>query len=188
MSILINILKKFAGAQPYHSSDWLNSENGYPEYYALSDQLKPRTVLEIGTFLGFSAASIILGSERVTKMVCIDNQSYISNSNALAAQNIGQFIDSDWLQIHSTYPVLTETFDLAHIDGEHTHAQKLFDLNYVKNHTDTIWVDDYTYMSALMVPVVQQFISENPAWQLTTVHPTYRGLAILNKKNLNIEP
>lgn len=178
---LINILTAFEGASNYQNQPWLTATNGYPVYYQLAWALKPKTVLEIGTYLGFSMAAIMLGSGQVQQAVCIDNQSYNPFSNHLAARNLQQVEKNARITFHTTYPALTyKQFDLVHIDGEHTASQKLHDLNYAAALTRTIWVDDYHYNKDFIPQVITRWQQDNPGWQLH-IEETYRGLAVLTK-------
>lgn len=141
-------------------SEWLDNENQYERYAEILKKYDPTHIFEIGTCLGYFLSTAIASLDRLKAIVWIDNESYSPNTNKLAEENIvytcNKFNKKINYHYHNDYPtrkeyqyyynnrVYTET-SLVHIDGDHTEAGCLFDLNFALDLIpDIIIGHDYT--------------------------------------------
>ena len=123
------------GATPDMQTDWVTSETNYPFYAALASIRKPLSVLEVGVRLGYSLISMFRGYPGILRIVGIDVQADVEDSQRKAGENIrgaGYFgdlqlpiADSKWIKalardIH---------FNLIHIDGNHSSEGVQADIN-----------------------------------------------------------
>lgn len=113
-------------------------ENYYQFYFSIAWVLRPRSYLEIGTRFGYSMIAVSRGAPSLERIVSCDLQSY-DNPLGLPSQQIAEqnlrgagykgdalFIadDSRRLQSHLS----EETFDLIHVDGDHSFEGALSDI------------------------------------------------------------
>lgn len=120
------------------SSDFTGGE--FEVYYALSRLLEPQSVLEVGVYCGYSAASIVAGGNRTLKAYFgIDAELYRRNSNEEALRIVQQMQDYQEsniaikilklnTQTDSFCSVDSEMFDWVHIDAGHTKQEAIRDI------------------------------------------------------------
>ena len=70
-------------------ADWCQSSDYYDVYRAVGRALQPSTIFEIGARIGHSLISLAIDDPRLRSISWIDNESYVSGSDAKAAANIG---------------------------------------------------------------------------------------------------
>lgn len=100
----------------------------------LTKMIRPKNVLEIGTFTGYSAISIALALEKNSIITTIDindeikdfTQKFIDESNL---NKKIKFIIGDALEV---IPKLQQTFDLVFIDGEKNEYLKYYNTVFDK--------------------------------------------------------
>lgn len=100
----------------------------------LTKMIRPKNVLEIGTFTGYSAISIALALEKNSTITTIDindeikdfTQKFIDESNL---NKKIKFIIGDALEV---IPKLQQTFDLVFIDGEKNEYLKYYNTVFDK--------------------------------------------------------
>lgn len=100
----------------------------------LTKMIRPKNVLEIGTFTGYSAISIALALEKNSIVTTIDindeikdfTQKFIDESNL---NKKIKFIIGDALEV---IPKLQQTFDLVFIDGEKNEYLKYYNTVFDK--------------------------------------------------------
>ena len=90
------------------NADWFNAPNNYPKLCELAGEFKPRSILEIGVRLGYSAISFLEGS-KADSYVGLDCEKYIGKSNSSASQNLEYYLKSSGSNF---------TFDLITVDTQ----------------------------------------------------------------------
>lgn len=116
------------------TEDYVCSNNNYEWYYSYAATVCPTRILEIGARMGYSAIAMVMGFPRVEELVLIDNGSYGFNV-AEAAKNVKKFapslrireLDIDTRSVNEL--PLDGEFDIIHVDGDHSHAGAVHDLN-----------------------------------------------------------
>jgi predicted O-methyltransferase YrrM len=96
----------------------------------LSHMIKPRVVLEIGTYLGYSALCMAEGLAEGGKVITIDVQedtNKVAKSYAAKTEYASriEFLLGNAIEI---VPTLIETFDLVFIDADKTNYSNYYDL------------------------------------------------------------
>jgi hypothetical protein len=169
------------------ASDWCAAENGYSVYQALGAALTPCSILEIGARVGHSLISVASENPRLRRIRWIDNESYVASSNIMAKANILGFYREfrpEWpvpeIEYTPGYPSpenLRGNFELCHIDGDHSYAGKIRDLEYCSA-LQPSWIiaDDFEYHAE-----VGRAVHEWCRWMKMPlfVASSYRGLAII---------
>jgi predicted O-methyltransferase YrrM len=130
---------------------YIRSENYYEHYYAIAKLFRPRSILEIGVRLGYSLSSMAAGSDIVDYIEGWDNGSYMPMwreyaERALALVTGKMAIGVNLLMQNSqAITKLLRSFDLIHIDGDHSMAGALHDMELCSGHFKVLVVDDYTF-------------------------------------------
>jgi caffeoyl-CoA O-methyltransferase len=96
----------------------------------LSHMIKPRIVLEIGTYLGYSALCFAEGLADSGKVITLDIQ---EATNRIAKSYVARTEYADRIEFllgpaADVIPELAETFDLVFIDADKTNYSNYFDL------------------------------------------------------------
>jgi hypothetical protein len=137
----VNILELLKSL-PHHASpgtDWLCSEHQYPWYARVFQTLSPKSILEIGTFLGYSLATAAVALPELDRVEWVDNEAYLEGSNRLAAENIRvareragyrPLISWSCREIPLDAAERQSYMELVHIDGDHRKDCVLRDLQY----------------------------------------------------------
>lgn len=151
MNEIKNALTDYADAHTSRESDVLRElrEHCYAHYEdkamlsgffqgrvlsMLSHMIQPQVVLEIGTYLGYSALCLAEGLADGGKVITLDIQ---EDTNSVARsyvektefKNKIEFILAPAINI---IPTLTETFDLVFIDADKTNYSNYYDLVFDK--------------------------------------------------------
>ena len=95
-----------------------------------SHMIKPRVVLEIGTYLGYSALCFAEGLADGGKVITLDIQ---EDTNAVARSFVEKSDFRDSIEFHLGFatdiiPTLVETFDLIFIDADKPNYSNYYDL------------------------------------------------------------
>lgn len=95
-----------------------------------SHMIRPKVVLEIGTYLGYSALCLAEGLAEDGKVITLDIQ---EDSNAVARRFVGQSPYRDQIEFHlgpaaDIIPKLEGTFDLVFIDADKPNYSNYYDL------------------------------------------------------------
>jgi len=114
------------GAIPDMETDWVKSEKNYPFYAALASLVKPMSVLEIGVRLGYSLISMFRGYSGILKIVGVDLQADVEDSQRKARENLFAVgyrrelelpvVESKWIKCFGS----NVHFNLVHLDGDHS--------------------------------------------------------------------
>lgn len=116
----------------------------------------PARVLEIGTRAGYSLAAMHAAAP-AARYLCIDGRLDHDSDQALAhaAELVGRYqIDATLVVVDSHAIQRLPAADFAHVDGDHSYAGALADLELVA-HVPTILVDDCC--NAAVAAAVQTF-------------------------------
>ncbi len=95
-----------------------------------SHMMRPRVVLEIGTYLGYSALCFAEGLATGGRVITLDIQ---EDTNAVARSFVERSEFADRIEFHlglatEIIPTLNETFDLVFIDADKPNYSNYFDL------------------------------------------------------------
>lgn len=100
----------------------------------LAKMIRPKYVLEIGTYLGYSALCLAEGLTEDGKVITLDVQ---EDTNAIARSFVERTIYRDRIDFHlgdalQIIPELTESFDLVFIDADKPNYSNYYDLVFDK--------------------------------------------------------
>jgi hypothetical protein len=131
--------------EDYTKADWFMADAAYPFYVRAAEAVRPKSILEIGTLLGFGLAAFIKGYPLVRKVVSVDNEAYIPGSQALCRANLsfyaGEKVFANSLQ------ELRGCYDFIHVDGDHSFAGALCDIAFAWGLGPRVMlVDDYLFL------------------------------------------
>lgn len=184
-SIFEVIDAKFFCERDNPKHNYIQSRRYYEYYYALGRFYKPSSILEIGVRLGYSLGSLIAGSGRVSYACGIDKQCYMPGSNSKASKQISQFMPGTArVDIRSEDSqkllALDRAFDMIHVDGDHTQAGAMHDLELCLGRCNVMLVDDYDLCPGVKGAVdrfVQKHRQKIHRWYYIE---TLRGLAVID--------
>lgn len=100
----------------------------------LSKMIRPRVVLEIGTYLGYSALCFAEGLADDGKVITLDIQ---EDTNKVARSFVERTVFRDRIEFHQgqateIIPTLPESFDLVFIDADKPNYSNYYDLVFDK--------------------------------------------------------
>lgn len=100
----------------------------------LSKMLRPRRILEIGTYMGYSALCLAEGLAEDGKIITLDIQpeTYATANDFFARSEHKDMIDSRLANAIEVIPTLDETFDLVFIDADKPNYINYFNLVFSK--------------------------------------------------------
>lgn len=109
-----------------------------------SHMIRPRVVLEIGTYLGYSALCFAEGLAEGGKVITLDVQ---EDTNAVARSFVEKSDYADSIELHlglgtDIIPALKETFDLVFIDADKPNYSNYYDLVFDKVRTGGFIIAD----------------------------------------------
>lgn len=109
-----------------------------------SHMIKPRVVLEIGTYLGYSALCFAEGLADDGKVITLDIQ---EDTNAVARSFVEKSDFADSIEFHLGFateiiPTLDEAFDLVFIDADKPNYSNYYDLVFDKVRTGGFIIAD----------------------------------------------
>lgn len=95
-----------------------------------SHMIRPQVVLEIGTYLGYSALCFAEGLAKGGKVITLDIQ---EDTNRVAREYVERTTFASSIEFHLGFaadiiPTLTETFDLVFIDADKPNYSNYYDL------------------------------------------------------------
>lgn len=138
---------------PFH--DYLVGGNYYEWYYSIARTCQPKSILEIGVRFGYSMCFMALALDSVY-LEGWDIESYTAGSNTIAENNVRSLGYEAKILNKNSQDVkdLDRDYDLVHVDGDHSCAGTLHDMNLVWRHCKCMVVDDY------YVPDVKKAVDE----------------------------
>jgi predicted O-methyltransferase YrrM len=106
--------------------------------------IRPKVVLEIGTYLGYSALCFAEGLVEGGKVITLDIQ---EDTNKVARSFVQRSKYKDSIEFHLGYateiiPTLPETFDLVFIDADKPNYSNYYDLVFDKVHPNGFIIAD----------------------------------------------
>lgn len=123
----------------------------------LSHMIRPQVVLEIGTYLGYSALCFAEGLAEGGKVITLDIQ---EETNRIAKSYVARTEYADRIEFllgHATdlIPELTETFDLVFIDADKTNYSNYYDLVIDRLSPEGVIIADNVLWSGRVLDVVK---------------------------------
>jgi len=168
----------------------IHSKNCYEWYYSISKSIKPKSILEIGVRYGFSLCSMALGCDKDVYLEGWDNLNpeYVGDKQVLdyAVNNIESIGYKVNLKIIDSHDVdkMDITFDLIHIDGDHSYEGALSDMELVKHNTKYMIIDDYSFIPSVR-EAVDFFVENNKdIIRYTEFFDSYRGTFLIKMKKI----
>lgn len=121
----------------------------------ISKMIKPKAVLEIGTYTGYSAICLAEGLQPEGKLITIDINEELENRvrNYFKESEYDSQIDFRIGDARKIIPTLNETFDLVFIDADKENYSRYFDLVIDK------------------LPSGGVILADNVLWSGKVVHP-----------------
>lgn len=109
-----------------------------------SNMIRPKVVLEIGTYLGYSALCFAEGLAQGGQVITLDIQ---KGTNAVARSFVERSVFRDSIEFHLGFateviPTLDETFDLVFIDADKPNYSNYYDLVFDKVRTGGFIIAD----------------------------------------------
>ncbi len=104
----------------------------YNYYFSYGRHFRPHRVYEIGVRMGYTGYFILSGAGgSVKKYRGIDLESYRHGSSAHARSLLGRLCDDVDVVVGNSHALsqLDDVYDLIHIDGDHSYAGKMADLD-----------------------------------------------------------
>ena len=132
------------------------SQDYYQIFYLIGKLLRPDSILEIGTRLGYSLIALWKGAKTANYILSCDNESDIEHSQEIARKNLidcGYSKKFDFVMANVTDTnfkelALKHKFDLIHLDAVHTCEDTERDLRFCLNllsHRGVVLVHDYDF-------------------------------------------
>jgi len=154
------------------------SAGQYSVYTKLCEELKPKTILEIGVRAGYSAYAMLSAVPEATYQgIDADNGTNGGEKGyyLYAQEMLEREFPNASVTIHKDDSqqllCLDRRYDLIHIDGGHNHDEALHDLELCRPWGDWLLVDDTASISTVRSAVVE-FLEKYryPAWRYETWH------------------
>jgi predicted O-methyltransferase YrrM len=164
--------------------DYLQSNDYYSWYQAITTFLSPKKVGEIGVRFGYSSTAMLSGNNSIEKLVGWDNESYHSDCLKYARHGLkNRFPDvTISLNIANSQKMycLGHDFDLIHVDGDHSTEGAKHDLCLAWNALKVggwLLCDDLSFGDVKLA--YDAFLSDLDIASYYV--PTVRGLGVLQK-------
>lgn len=119
----------------------------------ISRMLRPDSILEIGTYTGYSALCLCEGLNKGGKLITIDiNEELETFTRRFFADSpFADYIDYQIGNATEIIPTLTETFDLVFIDADKINYKNYFDLCIEKVRTGGFLIADNVLWSGKVI-------------------------------------
>ena len=162
----------------------------------LSKMIQPETILEIGTFTGYSAICLAKGLQKNGKLITIEIDDELESIAAKYFEKAGfqSCIEQKIGKATEIIPALDKTFDLVFIDADKREYRKYFDLVFDKVNSGGYIIADNTLWNGkvLETPAADDlqtkgiidfntFIKNNSAVE-KVILPLRDGMTVIRKK------
>jgi predicted O-methyltransferase YrrM len=162
----------------------------------LSKMIQPETILEIGTFTGYSAICLAKGLQKNGKLITIEIDDELESIAAKYFEKAGfkTCIEQQIGAATKIIPALNQTFDLVFIDADKREYRKYFDLVFDKVNAGGYIIADNTLWNGkvLETPAADDlqtkgiidfntFIKNNSAVE-KVILPLRDGMTVIRKK------
>jgi len=121
----------------------------------MSQSIRPKNILEIGTYTSYSAICMASGLQKGGKLVTIDNNRYLEDiqKEFIEKENLTEHIELHLGNALEIIPKLPYTFDLAFIDADKINYANYYDAIIDKMPVGaTIIADNVLYESEVLDP------------------------------------
>ena len=131
----------------------------------LSKSIRPKNILEIGTYTGYSAICLAEGLKEDGKVVTIDRNAELEDFalSYFEKANVSNKIDFRIGNAIDIIPTLQETFDIVFIDADKTNYSNYFDLVIDKLPKGGYIITDNVLWSGKVVQKVEERDMETKA-------------------------
>ena len=121
----------------------------------LSKMIQPRTILEIGTFTGYSAICLSKGLQKNGKLFTIEIDDELESiaSKYFKKAGVKEYIEQRIGSALEIIPLLNETFDLVFIDADKREYTKYYELVFEKVPSGGYIIADNTLWSGKVLDV-----------------------------------
>jgi len=176
---------------PYYDKkdDFLNVDNYYDFLNSFSRDVEPTKVLEIGTRYSYAAVSFSYEVPSVKKYVGLDIEVYDQNSLEKAKTNLSFFQSGkkeftfslkkiDTQKMENLDFLDKETFDLIHVDGDHSTEGAYCDIiNFwnVLNIGGHMLIDDSIFYQNVIKDGIKKALKEikEPSYEINSLRGTW---------------
>jgi len=121
----------------------------------ISQSIRPKYILEIGTYTGYSAICLAQGLQPEGKLITIDNDKYLEDiqKEFIARENLTDRIELILGNALDIIPTLKHQFDLVFIDADKVNYTNYYDLIIDKIPTGgVILADNVLYEGEVLQP------------------------------------
>jgi caffeoyl-CoA O-methyltransferase len=120
-----------------------------------SKMLRPKVILEIGTYMGYSALCLAEGLSESGKLITLDSEpeTFAISSKYFAKSDYAMQIDARLGNALEIIPTLDETFDLVFIDADKPNYANYFNLVFPKMNVGGIIIADNVLWSGQVLDV-----------------------------------
>jgi predicted O-methyltransferase YrrM len=162
----------------------------------LSKMIRPETILEIGTFTGYSAICLAKGLQKNGKLITIEIDDELESIAAKYFEKAGlkNCIEQKIGEATKIIPALNQTFDLVFIDADKREYRNYFELVFDKVNSGGYIIADNTLWNGkvLKTPAADDlqtkgiidfntFIKNNSAVE-KVILPLRDGMTVIRKK------
>jgi predicted O-methyltransferase YrrM len=172
------------------ADEYIKSGNCFEPFYAIAQHFQPRSILEIGVRYGYSLCSMICASDKLEYAEGWDTQQYHADSNQKAGAalkllqaKLGR--PSSYGLFHRNSQQITNLegeFDLIHVDGDHTFAGAVHDIELVWPHCKVLVVDDHSYIPEVREACTQFLHNHLAEIAHLAIVSSYRGEFVAVRK------
>ena len=168
-------------------------DNGLAGHYAtytdICQELKPKSILEIGVRAGYSAWAMLQAVPDANYAgIDADNETnggvagYYLHAKDMLCREFPKASIAIELGDSQRMVSLGRRFDLIHIDGAHNHDQALHDLELCAPHADWLIIDDTAQISTVRTAVIEFLDTHGfPAWR----YETRNGIVLIDTRSAN---
>jgi hypothetical protein len=183
----------------FHPDDWFadfyrtteGARRHYAFYTQIVEELKPRSILEIGVRAGYSAYAMLRAAPDAHYVGYDLNEGtfggevgYLDHARTMLRENFPRANVSVMIGDSQKSASMSRRYDLIHVDGAHLHYEVIHDLELCAPYADHVLVDDVGFISTVSSGV-EEYLEKHPGlpgW----FFPTWRGggVALLDTRKV----